>query len=288
MMMRHQTLAPWIELRRKRTSLMAKRRNRFLLVAVVLSLGVHLAAALLVVLLPRILPKQTQPQEQGTVELLMVEKKGAEAGQAGQPRDNGPPPERPQKADTPVIEQQKAEPQKVEPSTPPSSGPPALPRAEKGDEPAAQPTERAPPKPTEAPPDPKQAEAQPAPKRAEVQPAPPRSQEALVMDLDGTDSESNAIVLGGRVVPAMKDDRFRNRPPIYPPETANRYGTVVVVIHVSENGAATSADVQQSSGFDELDQAAITAVLKWHFHPAIRDGRSVPFDMPFRFVFEPY
>jgi protein TonB len=287
-MMGHQTSAPWIEFRRKRATLMATRRDRILPIAVVLSVVVHLTAALLVVLSPRIVPKQPQPQEQGTVELLMVEKKGAAPSLAGQPKDNRPSPAPPEQAATPAIEHQKAD-----PSTPPPNAHPELPRSELGDEPAARPAEPAPPKPTEAeaapaPPKPTEAEAAPAPKQAEAQPAPPRSQEALVFDLNGTDSESNAIVLGERVVPAMKDDRFRNRPPIYPAETENRYGTVVVVIHVSENGAATSADVQQSSGFDELDRAAITAVLKWHFHPAIREGRSVPFDMPFRFIFEPY
>jgi len=42
-----------------------------------------------------------------------------------------------------------------------------------------------------------------------------------------------------------------------------------------------------SSGYDILDQAAVTAVRKWHFRPAMQEGRSIPFDMPFRFIFEP-
>ena len=111
-----------------------------------------------------------------------------------------------------------------------------------------------------------------------------------MFDLAGTDSDSNAIALGNQIVPAMKDDRFRNRPPIYPTDaqTLGQNGTVVVLIHVSENGVATGADVVESSGFEVLDRAAVTAVLKWHFRPAMRDGRTVAFDMPFRFVFEPY
>jgi protein TonB len=86
----------------------------------------------------------------------------------------------------------------------------------------------------------------------------------------------------------MPDDRFRNRPPAYPPEAEMRgeHGSVDVLIHVSESGIATGADVTQSSGVASLDRAALAAVLKWHFRPAIRDGRGVPFDMPFRFVFE--
>ena len=27
-------------------------------------------------------------------------------------------------------------------------------------------------------------------------------------------------------------------------------------------------------------------VRKWHFHPAMQEGRTVPFDMPFQFIFE--
>jgi protein TonB len=111
-----------------------------------------------------------------------------------------------------------------------------------------------------------------------------------VFDLEGTDSESNAIVMGGHVLPAMPDDRFRNRPPVYPIEAQihNEHGSVVVLIHVSENGLATGADVLESSGVEILDQAALTAVRKWHFRPAMKGGQAVPFDYPFRFVFEPY
>jgi periplasmic protein TonB len=111
-----------------------------------------------------------------------------------------------------------------------------------------------------------------------------------VFDLGGTESESNAIVLGERILPAMKDDKFRNRPPVYPVEAEIRgeHGSVVIVIHVSEHGVATGADVAESSGYDVLDQAAIVAVRKWHFHPAMREGQPIPLDMPFRVTFEPY
>jgi protein TonB len=88
----------------------------------------------------------------------------------------------------------------------------------------------------------------------------------------------------------MPDNRFRNRPPAYPAEAEMRgqHGAVVVVIHVSENGVAASVDVVESSGVAVLDQAAVAAVRKWRFHPAMQAGRTIPFDMPFRFVFEAY
>ncbi len=101
-------------------------------------------------------------------------------------------------------------------------------------------------------------------------------------------ASSNAEVLGGRVVPASPDDRFRNRPPIYPREAAMRgeHGAVVILIHVSENGVATGVDVMETSGVASLDKAAVDAVLKWHFRPALHEGLAVPFAMRFRFIFD--
>jgi periplasmic protein TonB len=59
------------------------------------------------------------------------------------------------------------------------------------------------------------------------------------------------------------------------------------VIHVSDNGTPSGVDILESSGVDLLDQAAVTAVKKWHFHPAMKEGQAVPFDYPFQFIFEP-
>jgi len=258
----------------------AKPGRRFLVIAVALSVAVHVIAALLVVLLPRVLPKEAEPEAQGTVELLMVEQKGTQPSQAGQPKDAKPPQPPPPKAVPQKVQDAKA----AKASPPATPAPPASDPAGEPAPPQTQPStassENAPEKP-----------AEPAPeKEAEGQQMPPHPRNGPVFDLEGTDSESNAIVLGGQVVPAMKDDRFRNRPPIYPVEAEmnGEHGTVVLVIHVSENGTAAGADVLESSGHEVLDQAALTAVLKWHFRPAIKDGQGVPFDMPFRFVFEPY
>ncbi len=89
-------------------------------------------------------------------------------------------------------------------------------------------------------------------------------------------------------MPASPDDRFRNRPPIYPYQAAARgeHGSVLLLIHVSDAGFATGVDVVESSGVALLDRAASDAVRKWRFRPALQEGRAVPFNMPFRFVFE--
>ena len=124
--------------------------------------------------------------------------------------------------------------------------------------------------------------------RQETKAAPPPRQEAPVFNLDGTDSDSNAVALGSQVIPASPDDRFRNRPPVYPYDAAARgaRGTVVVVVHVAENGVSTGVDVARTSGVASLDRAALNAVRKWHFRPAMKNGRAIPFDMPMRFIFE--
>jgi protein TonB len=254
------------------------RRRRVMLIAFVVSVGVHLALALFVVLLPSVLPKEAQPEEQGTVELLMVEQKGAQPRDAGQPKKSEPAPRPSETAARPKAENQKHGTEVPAPETVPA---PAA--SEDGDEPI-------PPPPNQSPHRVAQEVAQPTANPNEEEPSAVRPQEVPVFDFAGTESESNAIASGERILPAMKDDRFRNRPPVYPVEADVRgeHGTVVVVIHVSENGIAAGADVLESSGYDLLDQAAVTAVRSWHFHPAMKEGRGVPFDMPFRFIFESY
>ena len=64
------------------------------------------------------------------------------------------------------------------------------------------------------------------------------------------------------------------------------HGAVVILIHVSETGVATGVDVMETSGVTSLDKAAVDAVRKWHFRPALQEGRAVPFDMRFRFIFD--
>jgi periplasmic protein TonB len=274
-MMGQETIsAPELQAGRSREAPTASRRRRFLLTAVVLSVAAHLAAALLIVLLPRVVPQEARPQEEGTVELLMVEKKGAEPSQAGQPDEHEPtlvPPEK--KTETPRQEAPRTETPALASDANPA---PRVP--ENGDEPVPPTSAQAPSHPDKA-----------VPAQMASRPAPP-TPEAPVFDLEGTESDSNAVALGARILPAMPDNKFRNRPPAFPVEAEMRgqHGTVVVVIHVSENGIATGAEVTQSSGVEALDQAAIAAVRKWRFHPAMQAGRTIPFDMPFRFVFEAY
>jgi protein TonB len=68
-----------------------------------------------------------------------------------------------------------------------------------------------------------------------------------------------------------------NAGPVYPLESALRReaGIVQLIVHVDAQGAVEGIDIAQSSGFPDLDHAAITAARRWHFRPAFKDGHPV-------------
>lgn len=69
---------------------------------------------------------------------------------------------------------------------------------------------------------------------------------------------------------------MKTPPPIYP-EALKREGgsgVVAVVIVIDEKGAVASAVVAKSSN-SGLNEAAIEAVKKWKFKPAVKDGEKV-------------
>jgi protein TonB len=206
----------------------------------------------------------------------MVEEKGSQPSQVAQPQVAEPAPPRPEQQRP---EQQASKPAAAEPAVPPPV--PAPPVPQNGDEAARPPSEQ--PTPAPARPDASQAANQ-----AAARPVAPTAPQAPVFDFAGTESESNAIALGPDILPAKPDNRFRNRPPVYPADAAmhGEHGVVLVLIHVSEFGTAAGVEVTASSGVSSLDQAAVSAVRKWHFHPALKEGRSVPSDMALQFVFE--
>lgn len=242
------------------------RGRRTLLIAAGPSIGIHLAIALLIVLLPRILSKDDRRVEQGTIELVMVEHKGAEPGAAGDRKPDQTPAPDPPKPDVPKTET-------------PGQSPPAPPidRAR----------EEAVPRPAEP--------TQPSAIRTDVpaiaeqqrQTAPSATQAAPIFNFREAESEYDATVLGNGVIPATLDSKFRNRPPIYAFEAAARgeHGRVVLVAHVGPNGLVRGIDVVEGTGFPGLDRAAVAAVEKWRFRPAMKEGQGVGFEFRCEFLF---
>jgi protein TonB len=226
--------------------------TRPLRIAGVVSLALHLSIAAGVLWFGgRTLPLSDAPDKPVSVELVMVEQKGAGETVIHSP---APPP-----------------PEAVPPPNPPNPAPEPREAVLDGEgvaDPAA---------------------AKPIPPALPQKPAPPPvvATAPPEINIGGTDSDSNAIVTGENVIPASPDKKARNRPPPYPEEAARRgqQGAVDVVIHVSPFGLTAGVDVLRSSGYASLDRAAREAVIEWRFLPAVKDGEPIPFDMPMRFVF---
>jgi protein TonB len=79
---------------------------------------------------------------------------------------------------------------------------------------------------------------------------------------------------------------LRYKPP-YPAEArAQRIeGVVLLLVGVDAEGHVTSANIQHGSGHAMLDRAALDAVRKWRFSPALQSGRAIPatVEIPIRF-----
>lgn len=56
---------------------------------------------------------------------------------------------------------------------------------------------------------------------------------------------------------------------------AQEEGTVIVRVSVDASGAPTDVGIARRSGSRDLDRAALNAVRKWRFSPAIKDGKKV-------------
>jgi len=66
--------------------------------------------------------------------------------------------------------------------------------------------------------------------------------------------------------------------PNYPPEAraGGREGKVRVKVLIAENGTPGEVQLAESSGSTSLDEAALTALRRWRFQPALRNGQPVP------------
>jgi len=79
-----------------------------------------------------------------------------------------------------------------------------------------------------------------------------------------------------------------NRGPDYPPaaQALREQGTVLLRLYIDARGGVSRVEVLHSSGVAALDAAAQTALARWHFLPAERDGKPVESyrDQPVTFV----
>lgn len=68
---------------------------------------------------------------------------------------------------------------------------------------------------------------------------------------------------------------FPLQQPAHPPEAADKEGTVVLAIFVTEAGLVSEVLLERSSGSRELDLAAMKITEHWRLHPGSVDGQPV-------------
>jgi protein TonB len=91
-------------------------------------------------------------------------------------------------------------------------------------------------------------------------------------------------------LPSSDADYLQNPKPVYP-APSKRLGEQGVVVHsvlIGTDGLPVSAKLVKSSGFDRLDQAAYTAVMRWRYTPGKRNGTpaAMAFNVPIAWVLE--
>jgi len=117
-----------------------------------------------------------------------------------------------------------------------------------------------------------------APPRLKVQPPPkveppPRLEEPA----PPAQPEPPAPVPAPVTPPLGRTGYLNNPAPEYPDIALVRgwQGTTVLRVHVLPSGAPSEIQVQQSSGRDVLDKAAVAAVKRWTFVPAKRGSEAI-------------
>jgi protein TonB len=91
-------------------------------------------------------------------------------------------------------------------------------------------------------------------------------------------------------LPSSDADYLQNPAPPYPPlsKRLGEQGKVLVRVLIGVDGTAQKADIKQSSGFERLDQSALSTVLHWRYVPGKRAGvpEAMWFNVPINFVLE--
>ena len=104
------------------------------------------------------------------------------------------------------------------------------------------------------------------------EPAPPRPVATAI-----------ATMAAAETAPTLEPPRFdpaylNNPAPAYPPASRKQgeQGRVLLRVRVDATGLVDAIELQASSGFHRLDEAALAAVRRWRFLPARAGERAVP------------
>lgn len=72
----------------------------------------------------------------------------------------------------------------------------------------------------------------------------------------------------------LKTSYLQNQQPVYPAESRvkNEQGRVLLKVTINSDGSCQSVVVHESSGYQRLDDAAVSTVSHWHFIPFVKNG----------------
>lgn len=91
-------------------------------------------------------------------------------------------------------------------------------------------------------------------------------------------------------LPSSAADYLNNPKPAYPSlsKRMGEQGKVELRVLIGADGNPQKAEIKTSSGYDRLDQAALTTVMKWRYVPGKRGGvaETMWFTVPINFVLE--
>jgi TonB family protein len=89
--------------------------------------------------------------------------------------------------------------------------------------------------------------------------------------------------------PAMRSSGNNCAAAYYPASAirAGEQGATLLNLSISKTGTVTKVEVKQSSGFADLDKAAVDCVMGgWHFHPALQKGKPLASTKKIRIVWK--
>ena len=103
-----------------------------------------------------------------------------------------------------------------------------------------------------------------------VRPAAPIQRQRQITSKPAAAATPSVPTAGAGDRTMAKPDYLRNPPPQYPAESRKlrEEGVVLLKVAVTESGRAGDVQLQRSSGYARLDQAALRAVRRWEFKPA--------------------
>jgi TonB family protein len=89
--------------------------------------------------------------------------------------------------------------------------------------------------------------------------------------------------------PPHLDTSGVNMQPAYPASALkdSERGAIVIGVNVGETGKVNYVYLRKTSGFDDLDTAAIKGTMNWRFIPATSNGKPVVGDTAVQIVFQP-